>query len=424
MTDPPSRRLSDLSRVIHREVVLLVLLTAVAAGVFLFTHWAAASNRTRQSADALSWFERGRARLTDGRTGEAVRALERAVARRPDDWAYATMLVEALVADGQVGPARQVLLRWRLRRPEDAEVDIQLARLEAADGHVTAATEYYESALHGRWPETGSESRLDLRRELIRYQLRHGQTGPALAQALVLAANVPDAPDAHIETGRLFLATGDAARALDHFVRALRLDPGNVAARVGATEAAFAQGDYAGALAHARGLTDQPSRARASIAAAVIAADPLEPRLSFGERERRLGRVIDDALLRFTACRQRSPEPTPLARRTADGLANALAAFRADLSPQRLRESSDVIERGLRLAEQALASVRQRCPRSMNAATRCCVWRGATERRHDPGDHAADPGRPAAAREPPVLRAHPGDGRVGRPVRRAVLPGH
>lgn len=341
---------------------MLAVLSALAGAGFLLTQWAAASNRSIQTADATSWFDRGQARLAQGRTREAVRALEGAVARRPDDWVYARTLANALATDGQIDAARQMLLRWRLRRPDDAEVNMQLARLEAASGDVPAAIEYYESALHGRWSEPATTSRLELRRELIRYQLAHGQAGPALAQTLVLAANLPDEPAAHVESGRMFLATGDATRAMDHFTRALRLEPGNTDARVGAAEAAFTLGDYAAALTQARGLTDEPSRTRARIAAAVIANDPLEPRLSFGERERRLASAVDYARQRFAACRQTAPRASPLAERTALALEDALTAFRADLTAQRLRESPAFIERGLRLVQQALVSTSQRCP--------------------------------------------------------------
>ena len=358
----PSLRLSDLPRLIHREVVLLAVLSAIAAGSILVTQWAESSNRTLQATDAAAWFERGRARLATGQTGAAVTALGRAVTRRPDEWLYASTLADALRADDQVDAARQLLLDWRLRRPEDPEVNTQLARLEAGSGTVAAAIGYYEGALHGRWAEPASESRLELRRELIRYLLGQGQSGPALAQALVLAANLPDAPGAHLESGRLFLETGDATRASSHFVRALRLDPGNLAAGAGATEAAFVLGDYAAAVEHARGLTDRPSLERARIAAAVIANDSLAPRLSVAERERRLAGMVDRAGRQLAVCRAGVPNTTPLAERTAGALAAALTTFRGALSAARLRESTEVIERGLRLVDQALQHVRQRCP--------------------------------------------------------------
>lgn len=342
--------------------MLLAVLSAIAAGAFLLTQWAARETRHRQALDGAAWFERGRAELSGGRTALAVRAFGRAVARRPDEWTYASGLAHALVADQQLAAARRVLLQWRDRRSEDGSINVELARVEVAAGDVAAAVRYYEDALQGRWPDGTSLSRVDIRRELIRYQLRQGLTAAALAQTLVLAANVPDESAALIEVGRLFRSAGDARRALDRFSRALRLEPGNLEARTAGAEAAFSLGDYARVLGYARGLTDAGTTERARVAAAVIAADPLESRLSFAERERRLSAMIDFASDQLAACRQRAPTATPLAEKSAQGLADALAVFTVGLSPARLRESSDVLERGVLLAGQAIEVVRERCP--------------------------------------------------------------
>lgn len=357
-----SPRLTDLARLVHREIVLVAVLSAMAAGGFLLTRWAAADNREQQVLDAAAWFARGRAALSAGQAAAAVQAFERAVARRPDDWSTVSALAEAMAADGELAAARRVLLRWRQRRPDDPAVSIQLARLEAGSGDVDAAVGYYESALHGRWSEPGTISRLDLRRELIQFQLRQGQTAAALAQTLILAANAPDDAAAHIDVGRLFLAAGDPARALDRFARALRLDPPSVEARIDGVKAAYALGDYPRVLSYARGVSDAGTRERARVAALVVASDPLEPRLAFGERVRRVTTLAEYAARQLDTCRQRSAVATPLAERTAQALADALAGFSAGLSPARLRESSDVLERGVRLSGQALAIVSTRCP--------------------------------------------------------------
>ena len=358
----PSPRLADLSRLIHREVVLLAVLSAMAAGGFLLTRWAAADNLERRELDAAAWFARGRLALSAGQAAPAVRAFERAASRRPDDWTYASALADALIADDQSASARRVLLQWRQRRPDAPAVNIQLARLEADSGDVDAAVGYYESALHGQWSEPTVISRLDLRRELIHFQLRQGLVAPALAQTLILAANVPDEAAAHIDVGELLLSAGDPDRALDRFARALRLEPTNIRARAAGVKAAYALGDYPRVLSYARGLSDAETRERARVATLVLATDPLEPRLSFGERGRRLATLAEYAARQLDVCRQRSPQATPLAERTAQALADALAGFTAGLSPSRLRESSDVLERGVRLGAQALDVVRQRCP--------------------------------------------------------------
>lgn len=356
-----SARLSDLARIVHREVVLLAVLSAIAAAAFLLTQWAATATRMHRESEAAAWYGRGLAQLAEKRTTDAVVALGRAAARRPDDWDYAKVLAGALLDDGQASASRHVLLQWRRQRPDDVDVNTQLARLEAGSGDATAAIAYYESALHGRWPDAASSSRLDVRRELIRFELARGLTAQALSHTLILAANSPDESAAHVDVARLFLAAGDVARAQDHFARALHLKPGDVDARVGATESAFARGDYARTLVEGRGLTDPRSVERMRLAAAVVANDPLEPRVPAGERRRRLSSAVRYATTQLGACRRQRPDASTLAKRTAAALADALTAFRVDDATPDSRPS-DTTERGLHLVFQALEAVRRQCP--------------------------------------------------------------
>ncbi len=360
--DVPAPRLTDLSRIVHREVVLLVVLSALAVAVFLLTQAAAAAMRGQQQRDAGAWFERGRTSLARGATAEAVDALRKAVAGRPDEWAYARTLADAFAADGRSDAARQLLLRWRARQPDAADVNTHLARLEAASSHRDEAVRYYESALNGRWEGDPAAGRTALRRELIELLLREGDTAAALSHALTLAANVPDAPGPQRDVARLFRAAGDPARALDHYQRVLRLVPGDAAARAGAGDAAFALGDYTRALGYVRGLADAPSRRITAVAEAIRAYDPLASRLAGAERERRLEAAVDEATRQLRECRARAAPKTPLAGRTAAALVEVLTTFRRGLSPARLREAPEVLDRGLDLVGQAFDAVAAQCP--------------------------------------------------------------
>ncbi|MEZ5291774.1 MAG: tetratricopeptide repeat protein [Vicinamibacterales bacterium] len=361
MPTDPYLRLSDLSRVVHREIVILVVLAAAASGLFIVTRAAASGNREQQLVDAAAWYERGQGYLATHDTRQAVAALRRAVARRPDEWTYARTLAEALVQDGRTDSARQLLSLWRTRQPDDADVNMRLARLEAAAGDVASATDYYEDALHGRWPADAASARVDLRRELIQLLLATGNTGAALSHILTLAANLPDDVAAQSQVADLFLEARDPARALEHYQRALRLAPTDPAARAGAAAAAFGLSDYTRALAYARNLTDERSRRIAAVSSAVAASDPLIPRLSGAERERRLGAAIDVAADQLDACRKRSRARTPLAERSAAAVADALADFDRTLTPRRVRESPEVLDRGLELVASALSVVAAQC---------------------------------------------------------------
>lgn len=359
---PVFPRVSQLPRFVHREFVLLLALSVAVSVAFLGTRRAAASNRRQQASDAAAWYERGRARVADGRPAAAVLAFRRAAARKPDDWRYGKALVQALIADGQTAAARQLLLLWRSQRPDDGDVSAQLARLEAGAGDAAAAIEYYQGALYGRWPQDeGGQTRQALRQELIAYLLDHGQRGSALSQVLVLSANQSDDVASHVRTGRLFLDVGEPARALDSFGRAMALDSTSADARSGAGVAAFALGDYSRALSYLRDAATPPDRALAATARAVIARDPLRRGLSTLDQRRRLAAAVDEAARRLEACRLQV-----VPKGTADDSfarpADALAAYRRTMSARTLRGSPDAAERGITLAARAIQVAVDRCP--------------------------------------------------------------
>ncbi len=116
------------------------------------------------------------------------------------------------------------------------------------------------------------------------------------------------------------------------------------------------------ALGYVRGLEDAPSRRIAGITSAIGAFDPLRPRLSSAERERRLEAAADEAIGQLRACRARAEAPTPLVDRTGAALVEILATFRRGLSPARLREAPEVLDRGLDLVAQAFEVVAAQCP--------------------------------------------------------------
>ena len=145
------------------------------------------------------------------------------------------------MADRQDDAARQILLGLREANPEDAEINLRLARLHARGDDLAGAVRYYQNALSGVWTAAGS-ARREVRIELIQYLLAHDQRGRALAELLVLTANLSDDAAAQTEAGQLYLKAGEPRRALDHFQRALERDPRHPEAVTGAGEAAFEGG--------------------------------------------------------------------------------------------------------------------------------------------------------------------------------------
>lgn len=339
-------------RVLHREVIGLTVLVVICVLGLVLTRAAAASNRKMRLDDAARWYARAAERVAAGRPGDGVPLLRRAVAIDRDNVRYRLALASALAAGRQDEPARQVLVGLRQLTPEDPEVNVQLARLESRHQDMTAAIQYYQNALYGLWPADRETERRHLRVELIEYLLRNKQQSRALSELLVLSANLPDVGEAQRQIGRLFLEAGDPPRALDHFARALRLDPRDSDARRGAGEAAFAAGDYARARSYLRAAGALPARvARLSeVADTVLTSDPLAPRLKLDERRRRLAAGLEQVIRRLREC----PGGSEL-------MGHEVTAFLPTVTPRAVREDPDRIDQGVELIGRAEQAAADRC---------------------------------------------------------------
>lgn len=344
--------LEQRARMVHREFIgLLMLLVAGIVGLLL-TRAAAASNRQMHRGDAAAWYRESQTFVAASRPADAVSALRHAVAIDRDSTTYRLALASALAANGEDEGARQVLVNLRQLAPEDPQINLQLARLEARRQDLTAAVQYYQNALHGVWPGERSDARRALRGELIEYLLRNGQQGRALSELLVQSANLPDEAAPQRDIGRTFLAAGDPRRALEHFVRALRLAPGDVGALGGAGEAAFLAGDYARARFYLRTLSSPSARLATMrvMADVVLASDPLAPRLKLEERRRRLAAGLDLTTRRLEACAAVS-EP----------LRQELAAFTRSATLAGVRAEPDLVDQGVDLIGRVEQSADERC---------------------------------------------------------------
>lgn len=323
-----------LARFVHREIVVLLLLCGIGAVGFLVTRAAATTLHEIREQDAEAWFTRGEAALRNGRVDPAVEALRRAALMRREEPKYRLTLARALAAGGQDDAARQALLGLRGSAPENPEINLLLARLEARRADVTAAVRYYQHALYGSWNAGELEAREQVRMELIAYLLDHDLRDRALAELLIVAADLPNEPARHVRVGELFLASGEAQRALDQFRRALQRSPANAPALAGAARAAADLGDYAAARRYLRQLPGDPALAplRATVDH-VLASDPLAPRISRAERRRRAISAADWAVARLEAC----------------GIGEGAAAIRDALRKRPLRDSTQAAEQAVAL---------------------------------------------------------------------------
>jgi tetratricopeptide (TPR) repeat protein len=330
------------STFVHRELVVLVVLSAIVVSGFLLTRAAARANQRLRLRDAAAWYDAGRGQLAAGRTESAIRSLRRATAIDRENRSYRLALAAALGADRRDEFARQVLLGIRESTPEDPEVNVQLARLEARHDDVIATVRYFQNALYGSWRIDQGDARRQVRVELIRYLLAHGERGRAVSELLVLEGNLPDVARLQTEAGQLFLDAGEPRRALERFRQALRLDPKNEAALADAGEAAFQAGDYSSARRFLGAVKSPSSHVLElrEINDLVLTADPLRPGLSLPQRRERVISGLRRALQALDDCIVKQPANNHV----FEALRSEAVALEPQLALVKLRRTPESID--------------------------------------------------------------------------------
>ena len=163
-------------RVLNNEIFLLIVLSVVAIGVFVFTRHMASREQRLDAKIAAVWYERGVESMRSGDTEKAVQSFRKAIAEIGDNEKYMLALANALAAANDDAEAQQLLLRLREPDPENVEINLHLARLAAKQGAIQEAVHYYQNALYGRWSGDEATERRKVRVEFIRFLVKHGQT--------------------------------------------------------------------------------------------------------------------------------------------------------------------------------------------------------------------------------------------------------
>jgi tetratricopeptide (TPR) repeat protein len=344
------------NRIVHRDILLLVLLFGIAVALFFFTRAMAAKERQLDTDVAAFWFSEGEDQTRTGDTERAVDSFRKATSRDHDNREYAMALANALSAAGDTEEARQALMRLRESAPENGEINLYLARLAAKRADVAEAIRYYHNALYGLW--TGSQIDQELRKvrvELIRFLLDRQQHSVALSEVLILGTEIPeDDAASQTETGQLFLEAGDAQHALKHFARALAIGRKNATALKGAGNAAFQLADYAHANRYLEAAseldpTSQATKQLLEVTRMVLANDPLASHLSSDERNHRVMVDFDQAQQRLQSCLgQQSGKDNTVNVSLQSLEADALAMY-SKLQLRNLRRDPELVGVGIEL---------------------------------------------------------------------------
>jgi tetratricopeptide (TPR) repeat protein len=303
------------SRILNKEVFVLVALAFATFWLFVFTKSIAAKEQRMEVHVASLWYEQGKEYASAGQIEKAIVSFRNASANARNNREYALALADALASAHHNGEAQQLLLRLREPDPENAEINTCLARLACQDKDISEAVRYYQNALYGRWNGAQvDERRRKLRVELIHLLLSHQKRDLAISALLILEADSPESVSSHLETANLFLAARDLQHALNEQLDALRLDNRNVEALAAAGETSFKIGDYTKARRYLKAAseedpTSEKTRKELALTEMVVDNDPLAPRLSSEERQSRLVRDLNRSLQRLDACLGQTPVP-------------------------------------------------------------------------------------------------------------------
>jgi len=349
-------------RFVHREIVLVTLLVAIASAAFVVTRAVAAGNQRLRLADAAAWYARGEDELSSGHLDAAIDALRRATARNPQSRAYQLGLAKALAAGGQQEAAERVLANLRESSPEDPSVNLELARLSASRGDVPASLRFYQSVLNALSNADRVDERRAIRLELIRFLLERQQPSRALSELLILTVNLPDDPHWQVRVGQLYLDAGDPKRALDLFSKALGHEPRDADALAGAGEAAFETGDYSRARRYltASSVRSDQAAERRVLSELVLASDPLAKGLALDERRRRLTGDLGQAGRRLDECLSGLASQSESGRELRT-IRNEVADFASTSTPLHAAEARDRIESGAEIVDRAERASEKAC---------------------------------------------------------------
>lgn len=343
----------QLRRIIRRETVRLVVLTAIAGAVFLGTRLLADRAERQELEDAERWHARGVELLPSSPERAAV-AFRRAVIRHRDEKRYVLALADALARSGTPDAAVRALQGLREFSPEDAEVNLALARLNRDQQQVGNALRYYHHAIYA--PDSTPERARQVRFELVRMLLAAGDQTRAQAELIAATIDLPDAADVRLELARLFERADSNARAAQQYQRVLKAAPRDRAALEGAVRTAFALGDYREVLSYRLPDDAAPDvRELGAVAREVIARDPLATRLSAVERRRRLLSNISYLEARWVACGAQKP-----AAGQRD-YPSALVALRTAARPASIGRDSEALEQAVASIDGIRQLIEKRC---------------------------------------------------------------
>ncbi len=208
--------------------------------------------------DDTRYVDVGLERVGTGRTGDAIRHYEKALALNPGNAAAHTNLGPLLAGAGRSEEGVSHLVEAIRLDPSSAEANYHLGLVHAQQGRRGEAVEHYKAAL--RLKPDFAQAHVDC--GLALFQSRDFEA--AIAHYLKAIALEPHRPEAHGALGVLLMQAGKLEESAVHLREAARLDPENAEARGNLGLALFHAGKLDEAIAcYHQALAIEPNAAGA-----------------------------------------------------------------------------------------------------------------------------------------------------------------
>jgi Flp pilus assembly protein TadD len=290
MSDPAQSTRAPLPTATAPEFLGTFALVLAAIVVLLFVdEWLARIDRAESHAHAANLYAEGRRLLAGHDADAASERFASAVAIERTNTRYEVALAEAMLAGGRTADAEETLQRAMTRAETDGEANLLMARVLVREGRQAEAKSFYHRAIYGRWGADSLSKRLSVRFELIGLLVRADAQAELLAELLPLQDLPADSVAQRRTVGRLFVAAGSPARAVEMLRPIVQRSPDDGIAYAGMGDAALALGNFRTAradLAIAAQLRprDTTIAGRLAVVDTLLALDPTQR--GVGERER------------------------------------------------------------------------------------------------------------------------------------------
>ena len=193
---------------------LLVIVFVVMLALFVATGYYNRAFNLEREARAEEHYRLGRTFADYGYFDGAIEHFGDALLYDRGRFDYRLGLTLALYESGRFQEAELQLRQLRTVDPTQAVVNRLLARLASRDGRAEEATQYYRTAIYGRWDQNPEQNRLDTRLEFVDFLEAQGETLQLVGELVSLLREEPADDVLAKRVGLMFLDAGSPAEAI------------------------------------------------------------------------------------------------------------------------------------------------------------------------------------------------------------------